>query len=243
MQVPNLSLHYFKLADIFDDKFDKLKKDKSAFFQRFVTASANPAYVKAFETRMSFLQRIGDGFPLKTAARLTFGLGYQHPTEIGFDFDWTTGLPVIPGSSLKGAALAYAKEHAEYLRTELVMMEQIFGSNESSGCIVFLPAYPCLGEGDKFLDLDVMTPHYAPYYDHPNNTDQYPPADWYSPMPLPYLTVPIGINYCFRLADRSNLGAKAGDSLILKTALNTLKAALTENGVGAKTAVGYGYFA
>ena len=39
---------------------------------------------------------------------LVLGTGYSHETgtegefKLGFYFDWTTGLPVIPGSSVKG---------------------------------------------------------------------------------------------------------------------------------------------
>jgi len=39
---------------------------------------------------------------------LVIGLGNEHPTEKGFRFDWTLGIPMIPSSSIKGVVrLAY----------------------------------------------------------------------------------------------------------------------------------------
>jgi CRISPR-associated protein Cmr6 len=180
---------------------------------------------------------------MTTASRLVFGMGYEHPTEIGFMFDWTTGLPIIPGSSLKGVAvraIEYAIEEArdnEKGQKEDLKSE-IFGSpKDGGGNIIFFPAYPCLQDNQQFLELDVMTPHYRKYYSDPANN---PPADWYSPIPLHFLTVPEGVKYCFRIADRNNL--KGNGSPLLEKAKNILAYALSEFGVGAKTSVFYGYF-
>jgi len=41
------------------------------------------------------------------------GSGYINTTEWGLSFDWTSGLPYMPGSSLKGALLAYLEFLAE----------------------------------------------------------------------------------------------------------------------------------
>ena len=198
---PNLSLKYYKWADVYENnKFEKFKKDKADFFNKFINLSAKPAYKQAFETRKRLMEGIGITFTMTTESRLVFGMGYEHPTEIGFMFDWTSGLPILPGSSLKGAA-RYAAETEKH-----DCIKEIFGAEKGdaqAGEIIFFPAYPCLIENDKpFLELDVMTPHYAPYYSKPAEN---PPADWYSPVPLHFLTVPAGVKYCFRLAHRKNL--------------------------------------
>jgi len=121
-------------------------------------------------------------------------------------FDWTSGLPIIPGSSLKGASLRVAEYIVkneitiEGLSLEKGEKESIFGSKDKSGNIIFCPAHPCADDNKPFLDLDVMTPHYQPFYQKNENN---PPADWYSPVPLFFLTVPRGIKYCFRLAEKN----------------------------------------
>lgn len=236
LRSPNLSLRYFKFANVFTKNWDGLTY-KYGFLSELVKLSMESQFADAFKTRRELLERIGDGFSLTTATRLTFGLGYQHPIEIGFTFDWTTGLPIIPGSSLKGVALSFAQDNEGIC--DAGTRSEIFGSKQKVGRISFLPAYPCVEAGVPFLEVDVMTPHYAPYYNDPNNN---PPADWYNPKPLHFLTVPKGVKYCFRLADRWNFGKRRAESALLDGACTILKAALTEVGVGAKTAVDYGSF-
>ncbi|MDI6809665.1 MAG: type III-B CRISPR module RAMP protein Cmr6 [Candidatus Eisenbacteria bacterium] len=251
----NLSLRYYKLADVFEEKKNNAKqligyeitKDRSKFLKNVIKRSTEKkdVYAEAFRLRRQQLDQIGDGFPLTTAKRLLFGVGYSHPLEIGFTFDWTTGLPIIPGSSLKGVARSFGKdkESRDQLGIDAETLKQILGPDpkeppHESGRIIFFPAYPCLRPDQAFLELDVMTPHYKEYYDDPSN----PPADWYNPVPLHFLTVPVGVKYCFRLADRHNLAEKETPDNLLGKAMSILKSALTEHGVGAKTAVDYGYF-
>ncbi len=250
LESPNLSLAYYKLADVFEKEEKNGKtsysiiKQRPNFLNRFVELSKPlHGHVQSFHTRKRDLERIGTGFSLTTAKRLLFGVGYSHPLEIGFSFDWTTGLPIIPGSSIKGVALSFAQQcHPDKKRKDEWWEgtgNPIFGTKDSEGKLIFLPAYPCLDGTKPFLELDVMTPHYKDYYDNPTKN---PPADWYNPVPLHFLTVPAGIKYCFRLADRLNLGWKEPDSDLLKKAKQLLSSALKEQGVGAKTSVDYGYF-
>jgi CRISPR-associated protein Cmr6 len=235
LKAPNLSLRYYKLAIDF-----RKADDKKNFLTKFTNLQA-AEYTRAFETRKKMLDRIGDGFTLTTATRLLFGIGYQHPLKIGFMFDWTTGLPIIPGSSLKGIARDYARNNRDQWDDGL--MEKIFGPKDNAnahvGAIIFLPAFPCPDDGQKLFEPDVMTPHYTLYYTDPGKN---PPADWYNPVPIPFLTVPAGVRYCFRIADRTNLGKKENDSALLKEAKTILRSALIDHGVGAKTSVDYGYF-
>lgn len=238
---PNLSLKYYKWADFYNTDFtgfaknEKNKNPKFDFLKKFVELSGQGDYKQAFEIRKNLLEGIGITFTMTTTTRLVFGMGYEHPTEIGFMFDWTSGLPIIPGSSLKGAA-RYAAETEKH-----DCINEIFGAEKGdaqAGEIIFFPAYPCLIDHNKpFLELDVMTPHYSEYYSDPEKN---PPADWYSPVPLHFLTVPAEVKYCFRLAHRKDLKDK--ESPLLKKAENILKCALSEFGVGAKTSVFYGYF-
>jgi CRISPR-associated protein Cmr6 len=255
---PNLSLKYYKWADIYKDKIDKHDKkkvtpfgdtisDKGIFLRSFVALSKQEVYANAFSVRRKYFEKIeGEKFTMTTACRLVFGMGYDHPTEIGFMFDWTTGLPIIPGSSLKGAARAAALDTgwSEDQITEIFGKEMKPGEKDSQGGrIIFLPAWPIVDKNKAFLDLDVMTPHYAEYYQ-----ESKPPADYYSPRPLKFITVPAGIKYQFCLVDNYPLHTAQSrnesekEINYLQKAAEILKVALTDYGVGAKTNVFYGYF-
>jgi CRISPR-associated protein Cmr6 len=99
------------------------------------------------------------------------------------------------------------------------------------GKVIFLDAYPA-----KVPDLhvDIINPHYGDYYRDENG--KIPPADYLDPTPIKFLTVKQGTKFTFRA-----LVSKDSDFLLqpVKTAFQI---ALEEEGVGAKTAVGYGRF-
>ena len=84
----------------------------------------------------------------------------------------------------------------------------------------------------KLFRVDIMNPHYGPYYRNPSKEN--PPADWYEPKPISYLTVNTDVKYRFVLASK--------DSGLLETASKWLKFALENIGVGAKGNQGYGVF-
>ena len=108
------------------------------------------------------------------------------------------------------------------------------------------------------VKLDVMNPHYGAYYqDSENNT---PPTDKLNPVPIPFLTIEktkfnviIGTrsskNKSLQLYEKSKLLQIDGEwhnglslqSTCLNVGLFWLKKALKEHGIGAKTAVGYGF--
>lgn len=102
------------------------------------------------------------------------------------------------------------------------------------GQIVFFDAFPL---NKPSIEVDVMNPHYGPYYS--DKTAKTPPADYHNPIPVHFLTV---ANTRFRFI----VGAFSNESLNImiggKTIFEWLTTALTSHGIGAKTAVGYGYF-
>jgi CRISPR-associated protein Cmr6 len=116
---------------------------------------------------------------------------------------------------------------------------------DREGKITFFDAFPI----NKInLSLDIMNVHYKEYYDsvkHKNDDGTYPkgkvkpPADWDSPSIINFLTVK-------ETKFQFLLGARESEYLEPKIkckAISTwLKEALEEHGIGAKTAVGYGYF-
>lgn len=161
--------------------------------------------------------------------RFIVGLGAVHVLEASITLHRIFGLPIIPASSLKGAARAYAmlidgknEEDPDFVA--------VFGSKEQAGKIVFLDALPL--ETPKF-ELDIMNPHFPDYY---NTKGRDAPSDWQSPKPVFFLTV-SKVPYRFAIAARIR-----SDLDLLTRAENWLKGALKELGIGAKTSAGYGYW-
>lgn len=108
------------------------------------------------------------------------------------------------------------------------------GDDAKRGKVIFLDSYPL---EVPHLHIDIMNPHYGPYYtDEGHKT---PPADYHQPNPIKFLTVAKGSKFIFRvLIDKTH---NKYDELKNKT-IKALKRAITEEGVGAKTSLGYGLF-
>lgn len=162
-------------------------------------------------------------------SRFATGLGSPHPTEIGFTFDRSIGVPYLPGSSVKGLARAAARLNAE------PAMETLFGPDRidrdgdgKTGDLIFLDAYPASWPE---LEVDIINCHHQDYY----TKDSSYPSETDDPRPVYFLTVKPGSPWIFRLLSRSGEHAELGLAL--------LRSGLKELGAGAKTAVGYGSFA
>lgn len=176
--------------------------------------------------------RDGQRLTVQSTSRFVTGLGLAHPVENGFRWHHTLGVPCLPGSSVKGMmrhwVIDWRGEEEDALR--------LFGNNEDeqmgAGDLLFFDALPT--EPPR-LTVDVMTPHYGPWYQKGPQGDEVP-ADWHSPPPIPFLVVEAGAEFEFALAPRP------GREVKLDQAAAWLKEALQQIGAGAKTAVGYGRF-
>lgn len=154
--------------------------------------------------------------------RMVIGLGTEHPQETSMTLHHIYGIPYIPGSAIKGITRHWVKEMDE---PDIENIERIFGTPSEEGEVIFLDAFP---ENNIELEVDVMNPHYPEYY-----TSKKPPADYQSPKPILFLTVGKDTKFRFYLVSK--------DKKLLDKAKEWLKSALSEHGIGAKTAVGYGY--
>jgi len=168
-----------------------------------------------------------------TLGRMVVGLGAESILEISITLHRTYGVPIIPGSALKGLAAAAAHKHLEHpdwlkIREDGTMGPShriLFGDTESSGYVTFHDAL-WIPEGERlFLDLDVMTVHHPGYYQQ----EGLPPADWDNPTPVAFLS-----------ARGRFLLAVTGPEEWAKAAMDILTEALDQDGIGAKTAAGYG---
>jgi CRISPR-associated protein Cmr6 len=167
---------------------------------------------------------------VEVEGRMAIGLGAESVLETAITLDRCFGVPCLPGPALKGLAAAAARRGpAEAWRpgkagTEMAY-RTVFGDTESSGYVTFHDGV-WIPEGDRLpLDLDVMTVHHSKYY----QDGTAPPAEWDDPNPVSFLS-----------ARGKYLLALSGPQRWAERALEILVGALAGDGIGAKTAAGYG---
>ncbi len=175
---------------------------------------------------------------LELTAPFVTGTGYEHPTENGFLFHHSLGVPYLPGSMLKGLTRSFAVHWEDVDGEEIA---RIFGPPPASGALsvgslVFFDALPTV---PVKLCIEVMTPHYQPWYRAADAAAR-PPADWYDPTPIPFLALAPGAHFLFAVGPRR--ASNPQDVEDAKRALAWLEEALDWLGAGAKTAIGFGRF-
>ncbi len=175
---------------------------------------------------------------LELTAPFVTGTGYEHPTENGFLFHHSLGVPFLPGSALKGLARSYVKQ---WLDESDEIVARIFGPPPASGAlsvgsVIFFDAIPVT---PVKLTMEVMTPHYQPWYQTAEPAAR-PPADWYDPVPIPFLALAPGARFLFAVGPRR--ASRPEDVEDAKRAFAWLEEALDWLGAGAKTAIGFGRF-
>jgi CRISPR-associated protein Cmr6 len=142
--------------------------------------------------------------------------------EVGLEFDPYLNLPVVPGSSIKGA-LNTAWEVLELGDGKDV----IFGRKREVGRCVFCDALPIEPNQDGFiLYPDVVTPHYPD--DEIEETKE--------PNPITYISVAPGVKFGFLITVDKTVSFD-----ILEKLRRAFLFALWV-GLGARTSVGYGVF-
>jgi len=185
------------------------------------------------------------GFKLKVAyPGLLIGTGYFHgipndnnDIKSGFYFDYISGYPVIPGSSVKGVLRSFfegefLEEKQEFIEDILkkridieILKDEIFEGIDKKGNPItiykrdkFLDAY-VLNARDKFLVFDYITPH----------------EQFKEPVPIRFLKVAPGVEFLFNFELNDGIiSAKEKEKLFFEL--------IKLNGVGAKTNSGYGSF-
>lgn len=142
-----------------------------------------------------------------------------------------------------------AKEHEIHRKGQKKVKKlSYYGKNEPKkadrrGKITFFDALPT-DSSQIHIRMDIMNVHYSDYYRSEKKDGKYkegevkPPADWSNPSIINFLTVK-DTTFQFLLAskDKSLEDLKIKDKTIYKW----LEEALENHGIGAKTAVGYGY--
>lgn len=167
--------------------------------------------------------------------RLVVGLGGHSVYETSMTLHHIYGIPYISASSIKGVVRSWIifnqfnNDENRALGNETFC--SWFGSQKQSGKLVFFDAFPT--ETPR-IEPDIMNVHYPKYY---QGTEA--PTDTQSPNPVMFLTVTKS-PFLF-LVGAYDLDFK-NSKIDGKNIQEWLKLALTQHGIGAKTAIGYGYF-
>ncbi len=183
----------------------------------------------------------------KASTRFLTGIGQISPTEVGMVFDRNTGLPFLPAASIKGAVryaycVNFALSHPEKVPPDQTLnekdvegLEELFGSTNtnkgSRGGFAFMDTY---SEVVPDLVIDIMNPHHGTYY---HGASPEGPVETESPIPIKFLAVEKGFTFKFRGFFLTTAAEKYRARLV-----DAFHFAMTDLGLGAKTAVGYGRF-
>lgn len=225
---------------------DKGKVDKKQFlqdaFQKQTGEDADPflkrnkAFLKQLEEKHAARGSIRV-LHAKLMGRLAINLADGIIENAGICLDRLSGQPRIPGSAVKGAARHAAwtewKESGEGEATRRIL-ERVFGPDAGSagkGAVCFLPA---IAENEARLVVDVATVHHRKYYSGKMDAAK----DDENPVPNFFPAVEEGAEFAFPIV----LNGLDDDPALLDAAARWLRIALEENGIGAKTAAGYGWF-
>lgn len=203
--------------------------------------------------------------------RLIVGLGNESVYETSMTLHHIYGIPYIPGQAVKGVLRSWmivekfgmiyvekndgtgTEETLDLDRAEKRALKDqgfcdIFGcpaegsfyKEARQGKVYFFDAFPITLNKDS-IQPDIMNPHYAPYY-----SEKKPPADYHNPIPVTFLTVQkttFELLFGLRKDDNKTItGGKFAERMPLQIVREELKNALSQHGLGAKTAIGYGYF-
>jgi CRISPR-associated protein Cmr6 len=241
----------------YEDNKEKQKSEKGDFFK----SIQNPfdqklieANCQRWQRRIKSYQDYQD-FTASPEWRMIVGLGQTSILETSITLDRVTGIPIIPGSALKGLAASYAllcilektnrideveKEYQKYLKKEINELPEnylefirIFGYEGKAGQVIFLDAVPT--KVPK-LEPDIMNNHYPDYYGDKNGKTA--PTPYQNPNSVYFLTLGKGSEFAFAVASRT---LDKDSRNLVDLACKWLKEGLSELGIGAKTAAGYGY--
>ncbi len=204
-----------------------------------VTAKFNEPHIKEIAEKHKKQAKILIGQNLIVSKftpnwRLIVGLGGASVYETSMTLHHIYGFPYIPASSIKGVLRSFIIAEKFNNKEEEALKDddfvKIFGSPDNQGKALFFDAFPTKAPQIK---PDVMNPHYPEWYGKGK-----PPTDTQSPIPVFFLTV-VGTPFQFLFGSKKMPDIKT-KIFWDKTLAQWLNDALTQHGIGAKTAVGYG---
>jgi len=225
VNIDNFHLKLNKFTIFNDDDEPKIKEQNisETFFNR--NWNFYESKIKKYnEVIQSFNPK---SFKLRTSSRLLIG-SEQSIYKTSIRLHHIYGIPFIPSTAIKGVMRSYMIERDFKSKEEDALKDEsfvkYFGSQDNEGKIIFFDAFPIT---KPTIKVDIMNPHYGHYYN-----DGKAPTDTKNPIPINFLTVE-DTTFEFFIASKETLD---------NGFIDLFKEALINHGIGAKTAVGYGYF-
>jgi CRISPR-associated protein Cmr6 len=222
--------------------------------ERATKIASSDAYRNAFNRWRELIRRRGaTTVTAQLVSSLAVGLGNESPLEVGLTVHHTYGMPIIPGSAIKGmchrGASRWLQTCEEMERKRIQsgeitaeefnrrvdemksQLKVIFGDTKSASKFVFWDAWydPNSVYGKPF-HRDVITVHHKKYYNKGSDW----PTDFDDPNPVPFLVVRPHSEFLFAISAPSVEWGEYVQKL--------LKWCLENMGIGGKTNAGYGYF-
>ncbi len=176
---------------------------------------------------------------LSTCGRLKIGAGSDNVLEFSLRLHPLLGVPIIPGSAIKGVTRHYCNSawgqadggfssRGDYDRF-------LFGDTDDAGAICFHDAWITPETATGSLVQDVMTPHHPEW-----QVKATAPSDFDSPIPLATLSVRGRFFVAVSWPQTAPAAAAEEKAKWLDLAMKLVSEALDNWGVGGKTTSGYG---
>jgi len=242
----NLALRLSKLNSDIDDIGSQFEKDKMLLAMTYYTMSSEQrtSYTYLFNRWQQSMQQQADcvTFDMKTSTKALLGIGNASVHEFGVSLSYPMGVPFITGTSIKGLLSSYLARHGgklwqrsqsdsqksewqvELFGGDLKQQEQV---KSYIGSVIFNDAW-LVPDGTRWFTPDIITPHYKSYY-----SGSHMPDGMDNPIPIKIAALRPGITFTVAIQ---------GPDKAIKLLLPVLEQALMEEGLGAKTAIGYGRF-
>lgn len=233
-------------------KFTVFLMDRNDILISNLPKGFDQSVIKVHET-IKQISKSMNGVCFKTSIsdKLIVGLGEDTINEVGIRLNFTKGFPYIPSTAIKGSFRSFVIEKFFDFNEEMALKDEGFlaifgGTNDNpetdegvSGSVIFFDAFPM---DIPKIQPDFMTVHFRKYYESKGND---PPTDTDSPNPISFLTVKdTTFQICIALLRKPNITKTLIPGLdsdnFLKKVEELLKKSLSENGLGAKTNIGYG---
>lgn len=204
---------------------------KLALIEDLAKQTASPFYVKALDRWRRITAnnpRRFACFEATLAGRLYIGVTRENALEAGITTHHSYGMPMIPGSAVKGLTRATAT------RLELGpdALRWMFGPDSEddaeAGGLIFHDAWWVGKNGDRPFVREVVTPHHQDYY---GSLGERPATDFDSPVPAYQIAVTGAFHFAIE-----------GPPEWTELARTLLQTGLRETGIGGKRTSGYGFF-
>lgn len=177
-------------------------------------------------------------FTARLESRMAINLAEGVIENAGICLDRLFGMPYIPGSALKGCSRHAALKSIKETDPRFI---SVFGNTEQKGGVSFLAAYPLDGIDENILEVDLSNVHYPTYYVG-RSAGRIEELKNESPKPNPFPVVKAGVSFGFIIVLNSIGKQEHNPAALLSSAMEYLQHALTQEGIGAKTSAGYGWF-